>query len=477
MFKRREDIDRTLPMPPAVEPVEQLSRAVQLLLQQEAQLGSTSEERIERISIPVDDEIDPVQWLSAQNHATKIFWESRDDAFYSAGLGIADQVFEAHSGSLQHLRAKVDKKLGKSAKGARYYGGMRFNADQSTDANWPAFGSYCFVLPRFELQRVNGQNMLSCNLVLPRDVGILDRILSEIKSLSLSGRFLLGNCPLPISRKDTPRESDWHDVIHKALDKIRNGHPLEKVVLARKVEFAFADPYDKFLLFKLLREATPNCFHFFIQLQNDRAFLGAPPERLYRRENRSIVSEAVAGTGKRDHAGERDTELGNALLLSDKDQREHAFVRRNIERVFNKICTHIQKDEKPSLMNLNIGRHLFSRFQGLLKKSVSDVDILQQLSPTSAVGGHPKREAFETINQLESFDRGWYAGPLGWISKDAAEFAVAIRSGLALQDKLVLYSGAGIVDGSSAEAEWNEIEQKIGDFVKALGLDHKSAKY
>ncbi len=477
MFKRREDIDRTLPMPPAVEPIERLSHAVQQLLEQEAQLDAASEERIARISIPVDEEIDPVQWLSAQSQTVKIFWESRDDAFYSAGLGMADQVFESHSDSLDQLRARIDKKLGQSARGARYYGGMRFNANQQTDANWPAFGSHCFVLPRFELQRVNGQTMLSCNLVLPRDIGILEVIQAEIRSLSLPGRFLLGSCPLPISRRDTPMENDWRRVIHQALDKIKNGHPLEKVVLARKVEFAFADRYDKFLLFKLLREATPNCFHFFIQLQKDRAFLGAPPERLYRRENRSIMSEAVAGTGKRDHGGERDAELGNALLMSDKDQREHAFVRRNIEHVFNRICTHIQKDEKPSLMNLNIGRHLFSRFQGLLKKTVSDVDILQQLSPTSAVGGHPKTAAFETINQLETFDRGWYAGPLGWISKDAAEFAVAIRSGLALQNKLVLYSGAGIVEGSSPEAEWNEIEQKIGDFVRALGLDHKSAKY
>lgn len=266
-------------------------------------------------------------------------------------------------------------------------------------------------------------------------------------------------------------------MIQEALEMIRNGHPLEKVVLARKVEFSFTEAFDKFLLFKLLREATPNCFHFYFQVQDAYAFLGAPPERLYRRNGRAIFSEAVAGTGMRDDINAKDIELGHRLLLSDKDQHEHAFVRRSIEQVFRAICTNISMDKAPSLMNLNIGRHLRSKFHGMLRPSISDIDILQALPPTSAVGGHPKKEAMETIRQLESFDRGWYAGPIGWMSNEAAEFAVAIRSGLATDRKLALYSGAGIVEGSKPVDEWQEIEQKIGDFIKALGLDQRRAKY
>ncbi|CAN0587913.1 unnamed protein product, partial [Laminaria digitata] len=204
--------------------------------------------------------------------------------------------------------------------------------------------------------------------------------------------------------------SKWNQVVNHALSMIRSNYVLEKVVLARKVEFSFAERFDKFLLFKLLRDATPSCFHFYFQVQKDSAFLGAPPERLYHRRKTSIVSEAVAGTGRRDHLNALDIELGHALLLSDKDQREHAFVRSSIERVFGKICTSLNMDKTPSLMNLSIGRHLVSKFAGNLKQGVSDIDILEQLPPTSAVGGHPKKEALETIRDLESFDRGWYAG-------------------------------------------------------------------
>ena len=54
---------------------------------------------------------------------------------------------------------------------------------------------------------------------------------------------------------------------------------------------------------------------------------------------------------------------------------------------------------------------------------------------------------------------------------DAAEFAVGIRSGLVRGNRLALFSGAGIVEGSVPEAEWAEIEQKISDFTGMFGFD------
>ena len=62
-------------------------------------------------------------------------------------------------------------------------------------------------------------------------------------------------------------------------------------------------------------------------------------------------------------------------------------------------------------------------------------------------------------------------GRSGWIGADSAEFAVGIRSGLVSGRELSLFSGAGIVAGSTAEGEWAEIEQKIGDFTRMFGLE------
>ena len=93
-----------------------------------------------------------------------------------------------------------------------------------------------------------------------------------------------------------------------------------------------------------------------------------------------------------------------------------------------------------------------------------------------AVGGTPKDSALEWISRLEDFDRGWYAGPIGWITRDSAEFAVALRCGVLAGDTLSLFSGAGLVEGSEPGDEWLEIEQKITDFTHILGLEVKSSK-
>lgn len=100
---------------------------------------------------------------------------------------------------------------------------------------------------------------------------------------------------------------------------------------------------------------------------------------------------------------------------------------------------------------------------------------MRALHPTPAVGGCPTEPALTAIRELEHFDRGWYAGPVGWIGSHGAEFAVALRCGLVRNSALSLYSGAGIVDGSEPEDEWAEIEQKIDDFVKVFGLIRRSA--
>ena len=99
---------------------------------------------------------------------------------------------------------------------------------------------------------------------------------------------------------------------------------------------------------------------------------------------------------------------------------------------------------------------------------MGDADLISALHPTPAVGGYPSDIAVHEIQRLEPFRRGWYAAPVGWVSRTGAEFAVAIRSGLVHGNTVSVYSGAGIVSGSVPAEEWEEIEAKIGDFQKVV---------
>jgi menaquinone-specific isochorismate synthase len=276
--------------------------------------------------------------------------------------------------------------------------------------------------------------------------------------------------PLPplLNRADSPGQADWVRAVEGALRRIEHG-PLEKVVLARRTDFRFSEPPDPFLLLHRLRSANPAGFHFAFQPEEGSTFLGVSPERLYRREGRHILSEAVAGTRRRGDSEREDQAMGDALLESEKDRREHRFVADEVGRKLDGLCRSYRADREISLLKLARLQHLRRGFEGTLRAGVDDEAIVAALHPTPAVAGKPTAAAVAEIASREPFHRGWYAGPLGWVGADGADFTVAIRSGLLSGNRLALFTGAGIVRGSMPLAEWEELENKLAGFVRVIG--------
>ena len=432
--------------------------------------GTTRGARLLRLEVPAGD-LDPLRWLGAQSTRLRSFWEGREDGVVVAAVGVADLVEGDGTADYVSLHERLAL-LSSGAGEARYYGGLRFDPACRDGEEWGAFGGHRFVLPRFEARREGGETVLACNLVLPRDAEGARELLDEVEGLSLPGEmpgptdFL----PTPVSRADSPDLEGWRKNVRSALEAFA-AEEMDKVVLARRVEFGFGEDVDAVALMEGLRAATPNCFHFLVEPEEGVAFVGASPERLFRREGREIFSEAVAGTRPRSASAAGDAELRDELLGSAKDQAEHSYVRISIKETLGELCKDLEVEDEASEMKLARGRHLVSRIRGTLREGVADGEVLAALHPTPAVGGYSKEEALGEIRAVEPFDRGWYAGPIGWFGADGAEFAVGIRSGLVRGRTLALYSGAGIVEGSTPEGEWAEREQKISDFTKVFGLD------
>lgn len=430
---------------------------------------ATEDLRVVRLVVPLPP-ADPFAWLKAQNMLPRLFWAGRNDASVTAAVGVADRCFGGADAGFHTLRSQLDRVMPHSDSHVRYFGGFRFDMDAEEAPEWSGFGTFTFTLPRFEYVVQDGRSVLACNLILPRDAGRLDAIRSEIDGLIFPFEELPVALPMPISRSDAPDREGWTENIEWALEAFRNSD-LEKVVLARRARFGFSEPLDPFAVLKRLRAATANCFHFGFQYRDGEALVGATPERLFRRSGRRIWTEAVAGTRPRGETKDEDEQFLMDLLQSEKDQREHAYVRDSIRDALMPLSEAFYIDPVASEMELARGWHLVSRSRGVLKEDVHGSDVMAALHPTPAVGGFPTADALETIRKLEPFDRGWYAGPVGWIGSRGAEFAVALRCGLVRGETLSLYSGAGIVKGSEPTAEWNEIEQKISDFVKVFGLN------
>ncbi len=411
------------------------------------------------LSEPIAD--DTCSWLAAQTDERKLFWRDRQDEDARAAIGAA-KLFRTTAGeSLGSFLARLRPTLETLPAGQRFFGGFAFRPrGEALPAPWDSFGRGEFWLPRISLH--NERLEL---LVLDRsDIPAAQAAVQQLRAPS-------EDSPRPwpsyLGRKDLPDLAGWQAKIAYATELFAE-EVLEKIVLARQVTLSFPSPPDAWSLVAQMAPLTPHCYQFGFQTESGAVFFGATPERLFRRAGDEFLSEVVAGTRRRGETPEEDAWLGRSLLESDKDQLEHHIVRKSIRQRLHGCVESLEVDARASLLKLHNKQHLFSRVRGRLRGDVSDAELLERLHPTPAVGGYPTENALSEIERLEPFERGWYAAPVGWISRDESEFVVAIRSALLRHAQLHVYSGAGIVPGSLAEAEWDEIEAKIADFLNLL---------
>ena len=421
-----------------------------------------------RISVRVRG-ITPLGWLNQQPVEQKIYWADRNGENATAGVGTADLVRPVNTGDIPESLQRIEEILKQSVGDARYFGGQVFDFSDRVEQEWAKFGRLCFWLPRFELTRTGGITGFACNLLPIEDAGNLEEILDQLKRLSFEGDFTFDKLPEVTDISRAPDKTGWQWMIEKALGDISRG-ALEKIVLARTSTLKFSQPPQPLALLGALSKEATDCYAFCFQPDEGQAFLGATPERLYFRTGEKVRCEAVAGTRPRGETKQQDESLAAELQENDKDVREHQFVVRSIVEALNRLGVSNPEGGKSPMTLLKLARvqHLVTRFELDLKSTVSDAEILGTLHPTAAVGGYPREKAVGSIRGREQFYRGWYAGPIGWIGRGSAEFAVAIRSGLLTGSELRLFAGAGIVDGSEADDEWNETESKISNFMKAL---------
>lgn len=421
-----------------------------------------------RVEVPVAY-TDALAWLRAQQADTRIYWAGREHRVQIAGLGAAD-VISAHNGNIESVFAELQRDMASAHPNLRYYGGMAFDPSRKTSEEWLPFGSYRFTLPQFQLENHGTHSYLVCNVLL-RTRGDWDRVsgavLEGLDAIVFPEDTKPGILAPPVTRTDIPDPNGWTACVQEALKAIAEEY-VRKVVLARRSVFMFDIPPDPLALLTRIVARTAATYQFYFQPEAGTAFLGATPEQLYNRHGRHVETEALAGTRPRGATSAEDATLAREFLSSGKDRREHGFVVQAIRETLDGLCRSVYTNPEVSVLKLPRCQHLMCPIEGILQADVSDALIMKALHPSPAVGGTPTAKALEYIREHEPFDRGWYAGPVGWVGPESGQFAVAIRSGLVHGNILSLYSGAGIVDGSSPDAEWDEIDTKLSNALSAL---------
>lgn len=425
--------------------------------------------RMIRCKVEVEN-VAAMQWLACQSIPIKTYWANRNQEFKMAGLGVAHEVSGQETPDLAELFKDLRTYLDPKYPELRYYGGFQFNQGSKPSQEWKSFGAYRFIIPQFELHRSDEGTFLVCNFLQNTEncdppEGIVKQLEDVQFELTLSDweeRTIL-------HRRDIPDRAEWQSSLDTALEEMEAGK-YEKVVLARKATLTFNDPVDPVAYLLRLRRMTEETFNFYFQADEGHAFLGATPERLFKRQGQTLDTEAIAGTRPRGLTTRDDERYAKALLNSEKEIREHSIVVDMIRNVLEKYCHNLVVDEDVQITRLSHVQHLCKHFKCELNPDTTDADLIKALHPTPAMGGYPTERALEAIEDLEPFNRGWYAAPIGFVGHDHTEFVVAIRSALIERERVSLYSGAGIVLGSDPAEEWQEIEDKISKFLKALDL-------
>lgn len=248
--------------------------------------------------------------------------------------------------------------------------------------------------------------------------------------------------------------------VSKAITKIEQTD-LKKVVLSRDLEMTLPNQPDLTLPLARLRERYPDCWTYKVE-----GVFGASPELLLRAERGEVSARVLAGTAGRGTDPDVDRAIADGLSHSIKNNHEHAYAVQSMVSELEPFCEWVEADAQPFSLALPDLWHLATDVRGKLMPNTSLLDVISKLHPTAAVAGTPREQAMGLIEELEPYDRGGYAGPVGWVSADGSgELAIALRGGIIEQgeDQVVVraIAGCGIVAESDPQAELAETELKF----------------
>ncbi|MEE2744412.1 MAG: isochorismate synthase [Bdellovibrionota bacterium] len=399
------------------------------------------------------------------------YWADRSGEKAFLGIGALHQTEGEHISGIENIVNENPDLY--------YVGGMNFDRFKSEAKEWNCFRKGQFILPLLSYQKNEDRYFLKVNFPKSLLYNKSEQASYSFKveeALSFSHYSTIEDPEMdipptflnPVKTILSPKKEDWAQMVQKCLGELKS-QKMQKVVLARKKIYNMADPINPSVLFDTCQEEDRvGNFTFLIRPHSHQAFLSFSPERLFRIKKNTILVDALAGTRPSHHRPEKDLLLEQDLLNSKKDSFEHMVVCKIVLDKLHKISKKVYMTKNMKVMKLSHVQHLHSEFEGELEEKTRLTDIISELHPTPAVGGDPWTEAKSFINSHESFERGLYASPVGFISKNYTEFAVGIRSALIDDKNLHVFGGAGIVLGSTPEKEWEETLSKMKSFEHYL---------
>ncbi|HEY1296311.1 MAG TPA: isochorismate synthase [Chloroflexota bacterium] len=398
-------------------------------------------------------------FAAAADVETRALWmrPSTGEALVGLGsaavlLGSPERVAAEWRALLTDTDADTDSDAAGLA-GPRLLGGFSFDPLALHSQLWEGFGAGRFVLPE-RLFTIQDQ---TTSLTTSRVVGDIEPSPRPCSA------------PLPPARPGLSAD-DWQSLVAEVAATIRRGESgLRKVVLASAMQVPTRATLETAL--RQLAADYPSCTIFALATA-DACFLGATPERLVGMHDGTATTMALAGSAPRGASTAEDQAIAQRLLNDPKERSEHSVVVDAMCESLAPLTSRLVADVEPRIHALANVQHLITPIRAQVCKGRGVLDLVAGLHPTPAVGGYPRAAALELIRDREGLDRGWYAGPIGWVdARGEGEFVVGLRSALVRGEATTLFAGCGIMADSDPPTEYAEWGWKLRPMCRALGAE------
>ncbi len=339
----------------------------------------------------------------------------------------------------------------------------RFDAENPapTDELFEAFPRLKFMLPEIVLIENERGTLLQVNSLGPVYAGRVARFMRQAVAAPARQRK-----SVPYRIEPDSREA-WRDAVGSALSAIESGR-VDKVVLSRRQKLVTDHPFSsKDLLVNLIdgdARGTVLLYRY-----ADVFFCGCTPELLVRKRGTHLESMCLAGTCPAGNSEAERVQLANELMDDPKNRAEHDYVVQFIREVFRRTCYDVNVPDHPGILPLTHVQHLYTPANAHVLEGVDLWEMKGDLHPTPAVAGTPVGEAKMLLRSIETYNRGFFAGACGYVDGAGdGEFSVALRTGVFDGEIGWVYAGCGIVAGSVADDEYDEIGMKLKTVLSAF---------
>ncbi|NBV42137.1 anthranilate synthase component I family protein, partial [bacterium] len=272
----------------------------------------------------------------------------------------------------------------------------------------------------------------------------------------------------PVPAESSMSEADFHAMVNRAKDHIREGDVFQLVLSQR---FAVKSGKSPFEVYRHLRLINPSPYMFYFNFGSYQ-IVGSSPEILVKLEDRTAHLRPIAGTRPRDPGRDSKVEQGiiDELLSDEKERAEHVMLVDLGRNDLGRVCETVRVSDMMTIERYSHVMHIVSHVDGRLRDAVTPFELIKATFPAGTVSGAPKVRAIQLIDEIEPIARNLYAGALGYIDfRGNMDLCITIRTAVHVDGTFYVQAGAGLVADSDPATEYAESQNKARGVIMACG--------